>query len=64
VHYVRRMQILQACKLVGQLGLHKNVVVHTRSDFAEESQSIDVWVVLNIADGISVIHPMTDLWMT
>ena len=64
MHYVRCMQILQACKMVGQLELYKSAVVHTRSDFAEESQSVDVWVVLNIANGISVIHPMADLWMT
>jgi hypothetical protein len=60
MHYVRRMQILHTCQMVGQVKFYVNVAL-TRSNFTKEAQPIDVQMILDIADGISMVHPMTDL---
>jgi hypothetical protein len=44
------------------MNLHTtNAMIRTRSNFAEEAHSINVRMILDVANGISVVHPMADL---
>src|ERR1700691_3878469 len=57
------MQILQAYNQSDHV-LEECYMIRTRCNFIEEAQPVDICVILDIVNNISLGHPMADLSMT